>query len=347
MLACATIAANGMSAVSLLTAICVEAITVLPKKNKKETLAKNQSQSVPKADHKETLTKNEEPLIEKEKQVIAEYDHSTFRLYRQGEFNRIVASLLANASILVAGEQGSGKSVLASAVVEKLRDDGFNVAFVEPATTKQMLLEICEQLGIETQNLEGKSLTAEQLKRRIENSLKENVAFLIVDDCQNCDSRFRHWLKQLKRLRVPILLLATNPPRTDVFFSMPPLILTPLPEDAIRTVMEQAALERGLNLKNSDFARLQQRAGGNPMLAQRVIDEEYLGLEVESADHNHYMDITPLVLLAGVGFMVLRFVGLGTNNRNLYIVSGIGAAVFLGVSRLLYNLPQESRRIQS
>ncbi|MDF5723703.1 MAG: ATP-binding protein [Rhizonema sp. PD37] len=267
-----------------------------------------------------------------------------FRLYRTDEFNRIVASLLANDSILVAGERGSGKSVLATAVLSKLKDDGFNVAFVEPATTKHMLLKISEQLGVETQSKIGKSLTIDQLKQKIENSLKENVAFLIVDDCQNCDSRFRHWLKQLKKLRVPILLLATDPPGTDVFSNMPPLILNPLPEYAILDLMEQTALERGLNLKNSDKARLQQRAGGNPMQAQRVIDEEYSGSEVESADI--YMDITPLILIVVVGLMVLKFVGLGTNNHNLYLVLGIGAPVFLGVSHLLYSLPQNSGRVR-
>ena len=65
------------------------------------------------------------------------------------ELNRIVASLLANGSILVAGEEGSRKFTLASAVVEKLQDDGFTVAHIEPATTKQMLTQIAEQLGVE------------------------------------------------------------------------------------------------------------------------------------------------------------------------------------------------------
>ncbi|MDF5716864.1 MAG: metal-dependent hydrolase [Rhizonema sp. NSF051] len=54
-------------------------------------------------------------------------------------------------------------------------------------------------------------------------------------------------------------------------------------------------------------------------------------------------DITPLILIVVVGLMVLKFVGLGTNNHNLYIVIGIGAAVFFGVSRLLYiYTPRES-----
>jgi hypothetical protein len=257
-----------------------------------------------------------------------------------------VASLLADSAILVVGEEGSGKSVLANAVVEKLQNDGFLVAFVEPSSVKQMLKEIAEQIGVETQDLEGKWLTTEQLKRAIESYLDDTTAFIVIDDCNKCPGHFRMWLKRLRKQKVPMLLLANNPPRTDVFLSLPPKILKPLPEYAIREIMEQAALERGLNLKNSDLARLQERAGGNPMLAIRTIDEEYLGLEVEAADHNRYLDITPLILLAGIGLMVLRFVGLGMNNHALYIISGIGAAVFLGVSRLLYNLPQESRRIQ-
>lgn len=269
-----------------------------------------------------------------------------FRLYRQSELNRIVASLLANGAILVAGEEGSGKSVLANSVVEKLRSDGFVIAHIEPATTKQMLVDIADQLGVETHNLEGKALTADHLKIKIADFLHDNTAFLVIDDAHNCDGRFRFWLKQLRKQGVPMLVLATNPPRTDVFLSLPPLVLAPLPDYAIREIMEQAALERGISLKNSDLARLQERAGGNPMLATRAIDEEYLGLEVEVADHGRYVDITPFILIAGIIFMVLRFIGRGTDDRTLYLISGIGGVVFMGFSRLLYNLPQESRRIQ-
>ena len=260
-----------------------------------------------------------------------------FRLYRQSELNRITASLLANGSILVAGEEGSGKSVLANSVVEKLRSDGFAIAHIEPATTKQMLIDIADQLGVETHNLEGKALTADHLKLKIADFLQENTAFIVVDDCHNCDGRFRFWLKQLRKQGVPMLI---------VFLSLPPMILAPLPEYAIREIMEQAALERGISLKNSDLARLQERTGGNPMLAQRAINEEYLGLEIEVADHGRYVDITPFILIAGIVFMVLRFIGRGTDDRTLYLISGIGGVVFMGFSRLLYNLPQESRRVQ-
>ena len=94
------------------------------------------------------------------------------------------------------------------------------------------------------------------------------------------------------------------------------------------------------------MSKLQERAGGNPSLAERSINEEYLGIEVEGADHRRYLDITPFILLAGIAFVVMRSIGLGTNNQALYIFSSIAAALFLGVSRLFYNLPRESRRIR-
>ncbi|YAF99279.1 MAG: AAA family ATPase (plasmid) [Nodularia sp. CChRGM 3473] len=269
-----------------------------------------------------------------------------FKIYRQAELNRTTASLLANGAILIAGEDGSGKSILASAVVEKLQTDGFMVAFIEPATPKQMLLEIAHQFEIPTEDLEGKSLTADKLKRAIATFLEENTAFLIVDDAHSCDAKFRMWLKQLRRSGVPMLLLATAPPRTDIFINIPRIELKPLPEYAIREIMIQAAAERAIALKPSELSRLQERAGGNPMLAMRAVDEEYLGLEIEGADHRRYFDITPLILLAGIAFVIMRFIGLGTNDQALYIFGGIAAAIFLGLSRLLYNLPRESQRIR-
>ncbi|WP_339384997.1 ATP-binding protein [Iningainema tapete] len=320
---------NGVSVLSVL-AIVAGAISLAPKKQ-------TPTSSQPDSTATSSTTASPNPEIPAAP--------TQMRLYRQKTLEQIKATLLANNAAVVAGEQGSGKSLLAQTVAEQLRNDGFIVALIEPATPKQMLLEIAQQLEIDTHNIEGKALTAEQLKRAIASYFDSNTAFLIIDDAQLCESKFRLWLKQLRRQGIPMMLFATDPPRTDVFMSLPPIVLHPLPEKPIREIMEQAALERGLELKNSDFARLQERAGGNPMLAQRVIDEEYLGLEIEEGDHHRYLDITPLILLAGIAFVVIRFIGLGTGDQALYIFGGIAAAIFLGVSRMLYNLPPESKKI--
>jgi hypothetical protein len=279
---------------------------------------------------------------------------SEFTIYRQAELNRTTASLLANGAILIVGEEGSGKSVLGNAVVEKLTCDGFLVAFVEPTTPKQMLLEITQQFELPTEDIEGKNLTVEKLKRAIclqqrfaiAQFLSENTAFIVLDDAQSCDMKFRIWLKQLRRKGVPMLVLATDPPRSDIFINIPRIELKPLPEKAIRQIMKAAAQERAIALTSADLSKLQERAGGNPMLAIRAIEEEYLGLDIEGADHRRYFDITPLILVVGVIFVIMRFIGLGTNDQALYIFGGIAAAIFLGLSRLLYSLPQEERRIR-
>ncbi|MDK2463101.1 ATP-binding protein, partial [Aphanizomenon sp. PH219] len=44
---------------------------------------------------------------------------------------------------------------MGNAVVERLTDDGFLVAFVEPTTPKQMLLEIAQQFELPTEDIEG------------------------------------------------------------------------------------------------------------------------------------------------------------------------------------------------
>jgi predicted ATPase len=280
--------------------------------------------------------KNEEP----------ELAPGDFIIYRQAELNRTTASLLANGAILIVGEEGSGKSVLGNAVVERLTCDGFLVAFVEPTTPKQMLLEITQQFELPTEDIEGKNLTVEKLKKAIAEFLSENTAFIVLDDAQSCDMKFRIWLKQLRRKGVPMLVLATDPPRSDIFINIPRIELKPLPEKAIRQIMKAAAQERAIALTSADLSKLQERAGGNPMLAIRAIEEEYLGLDIEGADHRRYFDITPLILVVGVIFVIMRFIGLGTNDQALYIFGGIAAAIFLGLSRLLYSLPQEERRIR-
>jgi ABC-type dipeptide/oligopeptide/nickel transport system ATPase subunit len=278
-------------------------------------------------------------------QVVIE-DEENKKIYRHLELRRIVATLLADSSILVAGEQGIGKSTLATAAVKMLQAKGFKVAFIKPATSKEMLLEIAKQLSVETQNIEGKSLNTERLKTAIADSLMKKTAFLVIDNAERCALTFRTWLNELHKEKKPILLFATDPPRTDIFISIPRIELEPLPDYAIRELMEQSALRRGINLTTSDLAKLQERVGGNPMFAARVIEEEYLGIEIEAGDHRRYFDMTPVIMLVGVVFVVMRFMALGANNPAMYIFTGSCGALFMGLSYAMRALPKEGRRIR-
>jgi hypothetical protein len=70
-----------------------------------------------------------------------------------------------------------------------------------------MLLEITQQFELPTEDIEGKNLTVDKLKRAIclqqrfaiAQFLSENTAFIVLDDAQNCDMKFRTHIPHFKK----------------------------------------------------------------------------------------------------------------------------------------------------
>ena len=265
--------------------------------------------------------------------------------YRSTEKTRIVAALLANSSLLIVSEPGAGKTFLADAVIDELLSIGFVLAAPKIGTVKQMLLSIAEQLGVDTETLEGKAMNVQQIQDAIASFLADNTAFLVLDDAHRFPVSLRCWLEQLHLMGQPMLLLATFPPAKDIFLKLPRIELESLSDKAIREIMEEEAKTLGLELNQGQLADMQQRIVGNPMLAKRVVREEYLGLEGNNHDHTQWIDGTPLLIAGLMCFMILRFLGLGFNNTSLYLLGGI-LTVAVGVIRLMiYSLPRSSSRL--
>ncbi len=266
--------------------------------------------------------------------------------YRPSEKEGVINTLRSGSQLLVTSQEGMGKTFLLQTVYRDLIGEGWKVGIFEPQSPKLILVAIAELLGVSAKNLEGRGLTVEGLKVNLAQALSVKTGVcLMFDDSHLLEPKFRLWLKQLKAMGVPLLLAATNPPRADIFVYLPRVELQPIADYQIRDLMEKTALEMGADLKPYQFSRLQSTAGGNPMLAKRAIEEGFLGIQNEAGDHGRYFDMTPLLLLVGIIFVAYRFIGMGTGNQSLYIMSGILGAVFLGLARLSFYLPKESRRI--
>jgi hypothetical protein len=267
------------------------------------------------------------------------------RCYRTPEKNRIVAALQADSSLLVVSGPGMGKTALARFVADELRTLGFPVALVTPTTAKQVLVDLAEQLGLGISRLDGKIQSATQLQTAITEFVQRHPAFLIFDDAHRLAASLRAWLEQLLAQGQRLLLFATHPPRRDIFLKLPRIELKPLDPSPIRELMEQAAVELGLNFTPGQFAGLQERCGGNPMLARRVVREEHLGLDDTAPDHTQWIDGTPLLIAGLMIFTVLRFIGRGIHSTDLYLIGGV-LTVAVGVMRLLVlSLPRKSERM--
>jgi hypothetical protein len=97
--------------------------------------------------------------------------------------------------------------------------------------------------------------------------------------------------------------------------------------------MEAEAKRQGLELSQSRLAELQPLAGRNPMLARKVIRREKLGIKQES-EHTQYIVIMPVIVAMLFSFAVVRFIGMGTGNKGLYITGGVALVAAMALKQL-------------
>ena len=267
------------------------------------------------------------------------------RCYREKEKTRILTALETDSSLLVVSAPGLGKSALAHFVADELRRVGGTVAFLTPTTQKQTLLSLATQIGAPLYRDDGKQFTAAQLQEEIAATLQAQPTFIIIDDAHRLPLGLRTWLDSLLDARQRFLLLATYPPRRDIFLKLPRIELQPLDPQPIRALMQHTAHDLNLHLSPAQLAALAERCGGNPMLAARVVREEYLGLDDTAPDHAQWIDGTPLLIAGLMIFAALRYIGRGLNSTDLYLFGGV-LAVAVGIVRLLvYSLPRQKARL--
>lgn len=277
-----------------------------------------------------------------EKEVSVPVTNRKAGFYRSEEKEQCLAALKAKASILVTGCAGSGKSVLLESVAQELEDEGHKVVRCETVTARQFLLHIAENLEVETTTLEGKAMKIDQLKVAIARRLKEEIAFLAIDDSQFLNIKIRLWLKSLVESGQPMICTAKDAPKSDLFMVLPPpLALQPLSERQIGELMQATAHKRGKVLTKSELSRLKHVTGGWPGLAIRAIEGEYIGIEREVADHGNYFDITPVIFAFVALVAIIRFIGLGLSDQAMYIMGGILTTAIMSIRMIAYSLPRE------
>jgi hypothetical protein len=172
-------------------------------------------------------------------------------------------------------------------------------------------------------------LTLDQLKEEILQNASGDW-LLVVPDAKTMTSGICFWLEDAIAAGVKVVGFSGGRLGRSVWLEMVEVELS-LPTDAyIRLVMTSEAQRQGLRLSEAQFAELQPLAGRNPNAARKIIRNEVLGLKQGKVNHSQYLDISPLVLAGLCLLGILRFVGLGTGDRALYLVGGI--AMMLGLS---------------
>ncbi|MEM9486907.1 MAG: hypothetical protein AAGA83_24810 [Cyanobacteria bacterium P01_F01_bin.116] len=246
-------------------------------------------------------------------------------------FKRVCAAIESGSSVLVIAELGM-VGTMPQDLVKRYGSEFAVATAIYKGSGKKFFVSIAEQLDIPTAqpkyNKDGepvgeKALTMDALKDEIAENMRADT-LLIFPEAKRLTTGVRYWLEDVIANGVKVVCFAAANPQRDIFLEMLEMELE-LPTDrAIRETMQAEADRLGLKLDRSRLAELQPLAGRNPMLAKKVIRNERLGLNREaSPQHTQYVVIMPILIACLMAFGVVRFIGMGTRNKSLYIFGGV------------------------
>jgi len=268
------------------------------------------------------------------------------------EVEKIARAVEQGESLLVIGEQGSGKSTVALAVKTHCGALFKSVAIASySGSIKPFLLSIGRQLKIELTkpkiNSKGEEvgetpMSVDEMKEEITVNLYSRL--LIIDDAHRLPSSLKLWLEEIHKAGNQLILLSITDPAKGIFLRLGKLELPQPTELQIRDIMQREAIALNLSLSPSRLAALQRRAGKNLMLCKKVIRDEAMGIS-SGIEHRDYIDISPFIMAALAGLAIVRFIGLGLGDRSLYIVGALSMAVGVMLKILGRGLTRKRRRL--
>lgn len=246
------------------------------------------------------------------------------------------------------GEFGSSLEEAARAIEQELSDEFIIAKATYKGSGKKFFIELakqfdipitCPKLNADGEEVGEKAMTLDELKEEIALNLPAD-ALLFLPEAKRLTSLITFWLEDLN---CRICCFAVAKPNRDIFLKMIEIELA-LPDDRhIREIMQREAENCGLNISEARFSQLQSYVGRNAAVARKIVKEEKLGL-TKDPNHNQYLDISPLVMGLFCCVGIVRFIGLGTGDRSLYMIGGI--AMMLGLSlKYLGRISGPRRRI--
>jgi hypothetical protein len=242
----------------------------------------------------------------------------------------VPCGIAAGNSVIVLGEAGTGKTDFALALHEEMSGEFNSAIATYKGSIKKFFIAIAMLLDCPTENEQNRPLTVDALKQEILENTGEDT-LLIFPESKRLTTSIRYWIEDMMSPKgyrsayagAKVVCFAVANPGKDIFLDMLEIELE-LPIDrAIREVMETEAQRQGLQIDKSRLAELQPLAGRNPMLARKIIKNEALGLKQDKPEHTQYVTIMPVIIAMLFSFAVVRFIGMGTGNKGLYITGGV------------------------
>jgi hypothetical protein len=277
---------------------------------------------------------------------------------RDAELQALEASVARGRHTLLVGPVGIGKSHLLRAWQQR-RPGALAVDSVK--SLRVTLLALCQTLharqalagpggaagpasGPDGARLLGR-LTIRELSDVLVASLHGRGLVVILDQLEGATPAT---LPTLERLLAEALVVGATsrltPSCQKLWWAFETIELPPLGRDEVRRLLWALAPRDQITDPAMLEAKILEQASGNPLAVVELVKQVAGRAQVSRQairDLHHgagvrYFDLTPVVLLVGAGIVATRFVALGLDDRDLYVIAGSLGALFLVARYLLF-----------
>jgi len=185
-----------------------------------------------------------------------------------------------------------------------------------------------------------------ELARLVTDCMKDRSYTLVLDHLERVTPTMLPHLDAL--MEVALVVGAADelkPVAQRLWWSFERIEVPPLSREQTRQLLWQVADRDRVEKPQLFETRVLGQAGGNPLavitMAAKARTAALSTQEIRGLQHGagiRYVPLTPILLVLGALIVAARFVALGLNDRDLYVLAGLGYAVFFLMRYFIYRI---------
>lgn len=265
----------------------------------------------------------------------------------------------AGLGVHLLGEPGVGKTALA----RRISSEAFYVAAAPVREFLAVLLLLCWERGWHDTGETEERDAAEKLIRKLNArdaqtaalaALRPHRPVLVIDDFDIAPPALVRVVRLLAD--VALVVVCSTEPRPSQKPFLATLICKPVPRLTTRDMEELTG--RLLSAANVDdkaragiLRHVSEAANGLPSIAVQLVtrakkrgDMTLLGIRRDDLSGARYVDMTPGLLIVGVGVTVAHVLFRGGSDHDLTLLLGVGSGVFMLARLLMFRMNRTTRR---
>jgi DNA-binding Lrp family transcriptional regulator len=279
-------------------------------------------------------------------------------LGRGYELGRAKEHLVKQRHCLLVGPEGVGKTAI---LKELANHNGWTdkeiIYLPQAAPAKPMLLALLHKVGY-SDKVGNKSIR--ELSMLAARELAKKDYILLLDDLDGIKPlQAKEMEPLLERAQVVGACRQKKASAGDFWYAFAQVNIEPLDEEHQRELIGRYLDEKGIFIIDDPTRKLLireliRKSGGNLKILFRLLDQvrtegeidrrwivEELGVEEEGYKE---LIVGPYIILIGAIVMAIRYLGLGLGDRELYMMAGMGYALFMIFRYFSYSWRRKDRK---